>query len=71
MSTCRGSLPPHDNCPHGDRCDWEGRPGRAEALARAATDLDRQLLAMATKGPAPSGSPFVPNRADRRRARRR
>ena len=55
VSTCRGSLPPHDNCQAGDRCDWEGRPGRAEAIARAAADLDAMLLAVATGpyGPKP------------------
>lgn len=22
MSTCQGAAPPHNDCPHGDRCDW-------------------------------------------------
>lgn len=22
MSTCRGAAPPHNDCVHGDACDW-------------------------------------------------
>lgn len=26
MSTCRGAAAPHDNCPHGENCDWDPNP---------------------------------------------
>jgi hypothetical protein len=26
MSTCRGAVAPHENCPHGAACDWDDKP---------------------------------------------
>lgn len=73
MSTCRGALPPHADCPHGDRCDWDGGPDIPYGLQhRLPTPEEKGRLRdlVEAQGDLPGG-PYVPNRADRRRARRR
>jgi hypothetical protein len=59
MSTCRGAAAPHEDCPHGDRCDWE--PSDAAKVLTT--------LAMLGRG-VPSALPPT-NRAQRRAAARR
>ena len=70
MSTCRGALAPHHDCPHGDACDWDGGP-RLPVVER------RGLTVFIDGEPGPMlNTPLLTqeclaNRADRRAARRR
>ena len=33
MSTCRGAKAPHENCIHGDYCDWQD-PAQADVTEK-------------------------------------
>jgi len=72
VSTCRGALAPHLDCPHGDRCDWVAPEVRTLPVAadqRSRLDFLREALGEGARRPDPAR--VLPNRAERRRAGRR
>jgi hypothetical protein len=58
MSTCQGAPAPHEDCPHGKRCDWQ--PSEAAKVLTTLAMLGRAQEA-----------PEAGNRASRRAAARR
>ena len=70
MSTCRGALAPHTDCPHGPACDWTGAAVRTLPVA---ADRDSRLAflreSLGEVAPRRPDRYTVTNRADRRRKR--
>lgn len=51
MSTCAGAPAPHENCPHGDACDWTPEPDFVlELPERLEPDTLAELRSMAVEG---------------------
>lgn len=70
VSTCRGALAPH-HCEHGDTCDWDGGAGVVPTVSYPTPQQKSELRDLVEAQGHLPGGPYVPNRADRRAAKRR